>query len=660
MTDLLFQNAQRLHQAGKLAEAARLYGEILRDNPRRFEALYGLGVLHFQTGQYAEADRFMSEALNMNPRAADLQFAHGCVLQRLNRIEDALAAFDRAVESKPGYIEALMNRGAAFLALGRHAEAHRDFASVIALNPNIAGVWSNQGCVLQNLDRHDEAVSCFDKALALSPDFAEALANRGTSLAALKRFDEAAHTFEKLLRLRPDHPYGRGNLAFYRLQCCDWRNLKEDRAAIAAGVRAGKRIVQPLVDLMLSDSGSENLECARLFARDYPPSTQPLWRGERYRHDKIRLTYLSADFHAHATAFLMAGVFEHHNRARFELSAISFGPDDQSPMRSRLARAFDRFIDVRALGDREVAKEIRRLETDILVDLKGYTGDARLGVLAQRAAPLQAHYLGFPGTMAAPYVDYLITDRIVVPDEHRSFYTEKLVTLPGTYQCNDAKRPIGGETPSRAALELPEHAFVFCCFNNSSKITPEIFGVWMQLLNEVQGSVLWLLEDNAAATRNLRREAEARNVSPGRLVFAKRIDPEDHLSRQRAADLFLDTLPYGAHTTASDALWAGLPVITMLGSTFAGRVSASLLRAIGLHELVTGSLAEYRSLALKLARDSQALAAIRGKLELQRSIQPLFDTARFTRHFERGLISIYDRHSAGQPPADIAVESGAR
>jgi predicted O-linked N-acetylglucosamine transferase (SPINDLY family) len=330
--------------------------------------------------------------------------------------------------------------------------------------------------------------------------------------------------------------------------------------------------------------------------------------------------------------------------------------DDGSEMRARLNKTFDRFIDAENKTDSEVAGELHRMEIDVAVDLMGFTAGCRPGILALRPAPVQANFLGYPGTMGAPYVDYIIADKIVLPDEHHPFYREKVVTLPDAYQCNDSKRRISESTPSRAEAGLPENGFIFCCFNNCSKITPEIFEVWMRLLGAVEGSVLWLLESNEEATRNLRHEAGERGVDAGRLVFAPRMKLGDHLARHRLADLFLDTLPYGAHTTTSDALWSGLPVLTCMGSTFAGRVAASLLHAVDVPELITGSLGAYEALALKLARDESTLKAIRAKLAANRDRQPLFDTARFTHHFESALTTMLERQHRGEPPAHFAVD----
>jgi protein O-GlcNAc transferase len=377
-------------------------------------------------------------------------------------------------------------------------------------------------------------------------------------------------------------------------------------------------------------------------------------RRRRHRFGRARATGTTG-FRVHPLSFLTAGLFERHDRARFETIAVSLGPDTPTPIRSRVQAAFERFIDVRPSTDREVARMLVEWEVDIAVDLNGFTANARTGIFGLRPAPVQVSYLGYPATMGAPYIDYIVADDEVIPPEHRPYYTEKIVYLPDTYQVSDCDRRIAERTPTRAELGLPEQGFVFCCFNNNYKITPTMFDGWMRLLAKVEGSVLWLFEGNAAVSRNLRREAAARGIAPERLVFAQRVALDEHLARHRRADLFLDTLPYNAHTTANDALWAGLPVLTCRGTTFAGRVAASLLRAIGLPELITGSLPEYEALALQLATDSALLAGIRDRLARHRDRYPLFDTDRFRRHLEAAYVEMWERYQRAEPPASFAV-----
>ena len=660
MSDAVFQKAVRAHQSGNFAEAARLYSEVLRASPRHFAGLFSFGYLYYQSGQFEEAQRLIGESLKINPRSPEAFFTRGCALQRLNRAAEAVVCFDSALALKPDFAEAQSNRGAALMALNRNDQALDSIELALAMAPTHSGAWNNKGCVLQKLGRNEEALACFNKAIANQASFVEAHVNRGTALAALKRYQEAADDFERAVAFNPELPYTKGHHILYRMHACDWRDFGTRRTDVLAELQVGKPVIYPFVCAALSQSPAEQLQCARIMAaHEAPPSSSPLWRGERYRHERIRIAYVSADFHAHATAALMAGVWEQHDRKRFETIAISFGRDDASEMRARVVRAFDRFVDVRNRSDREIAALMRQMEVDIAIDLKGYTMDHRAGIFTHRPAPVQASYLGFPGTMGTPNIDYIVADPVVIPAEHRVLYTEQIAYLPDTYQGNDYSREEAGPVPSRQAVGLPQEAFVFCCFNNSFKISPEIFEVWMRLLRQTSGSVLWLLEDNRDATRNLRIEAEARGVAPDRLIFASRVTAAGHLARHRLADLFLDTMPYGAHTTASDALWAGLPIMTVLGPTFASRVAASLLHAVGMPELIADSLPSYEALALRLAHDKAALAALKSKLAVNRGTHALFDTARFTRNLEAAYVQMWNRAQRGEPPATFGVGADA-
>jgi protein O-GlcNAc transferase len=692
VNEALMTAAYRMQQAGKPAEAAKLYSQVLNGNPRNSQALYHLGYLHFTAGGYETAERLFEEAAKVDPKFVDAHFARGCALQRLNRHEAAALAYDKALALTPTDVEAWSNRGLVLTELKRYPEALASFDRALAIKPTHIAAQFNRGTALTVMKRFPEAIACFERvlaadhrhvdsmfgianvyaaarrvddalayyrrALAVDPNRADVLGNRAAALFDLGRFAEALADAEKLIALEPERPYARGLLLRCRLHCCDWRDLDKQRAEISAGIASGKRVIQPFALLSVSDSESEHARCAEIHARAEFPAQPAFWRGERYAHEKIRVAYLSADFSAHATAHLMAGVFEHHDKSRFETVALSFGRDDGSGMRARLIAAFDRFIDAANLTDAEAAGLLKENEIDIAVDLKGYTSEARPGILAHRAAPVQVQYLGYPGTMSAPYIHYVLADRTVIPKDNERWYTERVVCLPDSYQCNDASRARPECTLSRFDAGLPEKGFIFCCFNAVYKIMPEMFAVWMRLLQVVEGSVLWLLEDNDTASRNLRREAELRGVRGHRLRFAPKMKPEDHLARHRLADLFLDTLPYAAHTTASDALWMGLPVVACAGNAFAGRVPASLLAAAGVPELVTRTLPDYEALALKLAREPAALAALKQKLDVSRATAPLFNTVRFTQALEAAYVNMWERAATGQRPQAFAISDG--
>ena len=518
---------------------------------------------------------------------------------------------------------------------------------------------SNRGTALRKLKRFDEALSCYDAALALKPDYADASYNRGFVLQELKRFDEALACYDKACLLQPDHPHGLTGAILCVNKLCDWARKADLTDDVIAHITERRSIIDPFVLLGCSSDPLLQRQCAENFAAKFALHTRPSWTGAaRGDTRRVRIAYLSADFYQHATSYLMAELIERHDRSQFDVIAISFGADDGSDMRKRLVTAFDRFVDVREMSDEAAAMLLRDLRVDIAVDLKGYTQDARLGILAHRPAPVQASYLGYPGTLGAPFIDYIIADKTVAPFEHQPFYTEKIIHLPDCYQVNDTKRLIAERTPTRQEAGLPEEGFVFCCFNQSWKITPDVFSVWMRLLHAVDGSVLWLFQDNEKTERNLRSEAQARGVDPARLVFAELQPIEKHLARHRLADLFLDTLPCNAHTTASDALWAGLPIVTQLGEFFAGRVAASLLYAIGLPELVTHNSTDYEGLALRLAKHPGLLQDYQKRLHANRLTHPLFDTDRFRSHIERAYLQMWEIWQRGEAPRSFAIETG--
>jgi protein O-GlcNAc transferase len=540
---------------------------------------------------------------------------------------------------------------------GQFDKAQYFTGQALLVNPEAADALFLRSYALRRLDRDDEALICLDRVLALNPTMAEALLNRAALLVRMGRNAPAAADYENLIALNSDYPFIRGNLLFARLQDCDWRGFESERAAIIAGLQSAKKVITPFHAKTLSLSAEQELQCAQLFLAGDPVVT-PLWRGERYTHDRIKIAYLSADFRPHPVASQIAGVFEHHDKSRFETIAVSFGPGDESDVRSRIANAVEHFIDVRTASDAEAAGMLKQMNVDIAVDLTGFTDGCRPGILAHRPAPVQVNFLGFPGTMGSDCLDYLIADAVTVPQSEHRYYAEKIVTLPDTFMPADSTRPISTRQFTRAEEGLPADGFVFCCFNAGYKIAPAMFDIWMRLLARVESSVLWLGRINPSAHGNLKREAGARGIATERLIFAQyRQSAADHLSRLRLADIFLDTMPYNAHATASDALWAGLPVVTCRGPGFAGRVGASLLYALGAPELIAESLQDYETLALELARDPKALLALKAKIAANRLAQPLFDTARFTRNLEAAYAAIVERQRRGLPPAGCRVPS---
>jgi predicted O-linked N-acetylglucosamine transferase (SPINDLY family) len=436
---------------------------------------------------------------------------------------------------------------------------------------------------------------------------------------------------------------------------CDWRDLAATAARLDDGVRAGKPVVEPFAYLPVSSSPADLAACAEIFVRDHYPGAPSVQRPARGTRTRLRIGYLSGEFQEQATAHLTAGLYECHDRDRFEVIAFDNGPDDGSAMRQRLMAAFDGHIDITSLSDHAAATRIAAEGIDILVGLNGLFGRHRTSVFAMRPAPVQVSYLGFPGTMGADYMDYIVADRVVVPDGEQRFYREQVVWLPHSYQINDNRRAVS-PAPSRVECGLPQNGFVFCNFNNAYKHNPQMFALWLRLLGAVEGSVLWLLESNAIAPENLRRAAAAAGIAPERLIFAPFQPAAQNLARLALADLALDALPVGAHTGASDLLWAGTPLLTCRGTAFSGRVAASLLAALDMPELVTESLAEYEALALKLAREPQTLKALRKKLQRNRATAPLFDTQATTRALEAAYTRMWALHEAGASPQSFTVD----
>lgn len=641
----------------RFQDALAAYDEALNARPDLVEAWLGRCFTLAQSGRHDEALKSADSALRLRPDYAEAWVGRGNALLDCGRPDEAAAAYDRALAIRPALAAAWSGRGNLLLRSGHHRDAEAAFTRALAEDSGFADAWVGRGRVLLALGQHESALAALDKALTLNPGLPHAWLARGQVAYLQKRYDDALTAWDKTLALSPDQPGVAAACLRVRQHLCDWTGFETACEAARSSVRNGQTIA-PFMFIAIPSTPAEQMQCAHAWIEtNFRSAGVPARHGERRGQGRIHIAYLSADFHQHATAQLAAGLFEHHDRSRFEVTAISVGPNDHSDMRRRIEAAFERFVEAKPLGEDQIVEMIRALDIDILVDLKGYTQDARTGILAKRPAPIQVNYLGFPGTLGAGFVDYIIADRTVIPEHEFDCYVEKVAWLPDSYQPNDRNRPIASTAPARAEHGLPEAAFVFCCFNDNYKITPSVFSCWMRILLAVKNSVLWLFEDNPAAASNLRREAAMAGVAPERLVFARRLPNAEHLARHRCADLFLDTLPYGAHTTASDALWSGLPVMTCLGDTFAGRVGASLLHAIQLPELIVTTMADYERLAIELGNYPARLAGLKATLARHRLTTPLFDTARFAHHIEAAYAEMMDRHQAGLAPGHIRVPS---
>jgi predicted O-linked N-acetylglucosamine transferase (SPINDLY family) len=687
--DALLQRAVALHAEGSAAEAAPLYRQILASHPDHADALHLLGVAETQLGRPAQGIELINRSLLRVPGNPVAIANLGNAQLALSRAEEALATYDDALRLQPDYTLAWFGRANALAALARPLESLAGVERVLALAPEFAEAWNTRAGVLLRLGRTNEALRCFDEALRLAPAMPKAHAGRGHALAELgqtdaavqayehalaldprlpdvllslgislsarARFDEAVPYFRRLREIDPDSPYAPGASLHAQLQVCDWTGYAAAVRDVVAAVERDGRADFPFSFLAVADAPALQRRCAEAFSASFRLRPAPLWTGESYRHERIRVAYVSADFLEHPTSYLLAGVFERHDRTQVEPIAVSLREDAASPTARRVRAAFERVIVAGGRSDADVARQLREAEVDIAVDLMGYTGEHRANIFAYRPAPVQVSYLGMPATLGAPDMDYLLADDFLIPPGSDVHYSEQIVYLPDSFQGNDDRRPTASAASSRADAGLPAAGFVWCSFHSIYKLNPPLFDLWCRLLRATPASILWLVARDASVEANLRREAAARGVEPERLRFAPSLPYPAHLARIALADLCLDTLPFNGGATTSDALWAGVPVITCAGRSFAARMSGSLLRAVGLPELITESLTDYEALAIELSRSPARLAALRATLAQARRGAALFDTERFCRHLESAFQGMVERSRRGEQPASFKV-----
>ena len=645
--DFLLNYANLLFEKRQFCDAVKYYQKAIRQQPNDPISFANLAACYNMQSQPLLGLGAADQSIQLKPDYAEAWNNRGNALHDLKRYEEAITDYDKALSLKPDHHHAWSNKGITLLELKRLDEAIAHHDKALSLKPDNAKAWSNKGVTLHELKRLDEAIAHYDKALSLKPDYAEAWSNKGVVLNELKRYDEAINHFDKALSLKSDIDWVSGYLLHTKMKICSWSGLVDSLEIISQKVMANEKVATPFPLLALNDDTFLHKKSSEIYIQSrYPfnPVLEPI--SKRPRNQKIRIGYFSADFHNHAVSRLTVELYELHDKNKFEIIAFSFGVDDRSPMRSRLQQAFNQFIDVRDMSDLKIAQLARELGIDIAVDLGGFTAGSRTGIFSYRAAPVQLSYIGYLGTMGAEYYDYLLADKTIIPENIQKFYSEKIVYL-ASYQANDRKRTISERQFTREELGLPKTGFAFCCFNNNYKILPSTFNFWMRILNAVEGSVLFLYADNERAKANLIDEAILRGVDSARLVFGELIPTEEYLARYRVCDLFLDTFPYNAGTTASDALWTGLPLLTLMGSSFASRVAASLLNAIGLPELITSTQEDYEALAIELATNPHKLADIKLKLANNRMTTPLFDTPLFTKNLEAAYIRMYEESQVG-------------
>ena len=690
--DAYSNRGNTLVELGRFDEALKSCDQAIRIKPDFAEALSNRGNALTALKRFNEALASYDEAIRINPDYINAHSNRGNVLTELGRFDDALESCDLAIRLEKNYAGAHCNRGNVLFELKRFDEALISCDEAIRINPTFTEAYSNRGNVLSELKRFDEALESYDKAIHIKPDYAQAFTNRCSALVQLNRLDEALKScdaailikpdyaqthfnygvtlyrlmrygeaiihFEKALSLDPDIDWADGFLIHLKMKVCIWSGLQASLINVSRKLLTKKKTVQPFMLLTLNDDAQLHKKISENYVNDKCPSNSVLGLiSRREKKEKIRIAYFSPDFRNHPVSFLTAELFERHDRNAFEVIAFSLQktPDDDETS-IRLKKGFDQFIEVENMSDSQIAQLSRELEVDIAIDLAGLTQDSRTGIFSYRAAPIQVNWLGYPGTIGASFIDYIIADKIIIPESHQAFYTEKIAYLPNTYMVDDSKRVASSRIFTREECGLPENAFVFCCFNNDYKFNPQLVDCWSRILKRVENSVLWISENNMYFKTNIRMEFQNRGVNPDRIIFAQRLESmADHLARYSLADLFLDTYPYNAHTTAVDSLKAGVPVITLMGQSFASRVAASLLSAIELPELITNTQDEYEALAAELATSQNKLIDIKIKLIYGRFTTPLFDTLLFTQHLESAYVQMMERYWNNFPSDHIHV-----
>ena len=645
-----------LEKLNDLDGAIKNYNLAINNRPNFAEAHNNIGVVFQKLRNFDQAIFQYKKAISYKNLYLDAYINLANLFKETKQFEEAIKNYDFAINLNPNLAEVYNNKGNALKEIRKFEEAIKNYDFAINLNPNLAEVYNNKGNALKEIRKFEEAIKNYDLAINLNPNFAEAYFNTATTLQDIKNFEKAVLYFEKALLLDKEIPFCKGYLLHAKMICCNWSGLNELYKEIYNDVEKNRYSATPFGYQAICDDESNLQKCAQLYSnKRFPEIKNNLFSKKVSKNKKIKIGYLCGEFREQATSILMTEVWEKHNKEDFEIIAFDSGWDDKSLRRNRIINAFDKFIDISKVSDLDAAKIIYKEQIDILINLNGFFGTGRPVVFSYRPAGIQINYLGFPGTIGSNYIDYILCDQTVVPLESKKFYNEKIIYLPDSYQANDTKRNISDKKFLREELSLPNESFVFCCFNNNYKITPNMFDVWARLLKKIDNSVLWLIEGNPEATENLKKEAKIRNIDASRLIFAKRMKLEDHLARHKNADLFLDTLPYNAHTTASDSLWAGLPVLTCLGKAFPGRVAASLLRSLDLPELITYSENEYISKAEELALNPEKLTVIKNKLDINKFSQPLFNTELFCRSLESAFKVIFEKHSLGLETEDISL-----
>jgi len=654
-----FDQAINFFENGNLNQSKKLCLEILKDEPKNFDILHLLGIISFTLEDYKKSADLIAKAITINPKDAEAYNNQAFVLKKINRLEDAVESLNQAIKIKPDFIEAYNGLGHLLVELNQLDAALKNFDKAIEINPNFAEAYNNRGNILNKLNRYTESIESYDKAISINPNFAEAYNNRGGVQKDRKLYEDAHKSYEKAIKIKPNLDFMLGSLLYTKLHLCDWKSFDENLKKIEENIIKGNKSITPFSSLLVLNSPSLQKKAAEIYFKAKYNSKNTLKSfDKRPQNKKIRVGYYSADFRKHVMSDLLIHLFKCHDKSKFELIGFSFIPGKADLIHNEIKKKFDQFFDVSLKTDEQIAQLSKDVNIDIAVDLMGYTTHARMGIFKESCAPIKINFLGYAGTSGTKHHDYIIADKIVIPEKYQKDYSEKIVYLPDSYKLEYSTRKVSSKIFTKEEMKLPKNSFVFCCFNNNFKITPNVFNIWMNILKNVKDSVLWLTikGDNQTVKNHLKKEAFKKGVESDRLIFANRMPLlSDHLARLKLANLFIDTMPYNAHNTAGDALWVGLPVLTLCGETFASRVGASQLNAVGLNELITLTDKEFEDLAIKLANNPKKLQQIKNKLDDNKISKPLFNTKLFTKNIEKAYSIIYDEYLKKLPIKNIEI-----
>ena len=651
-----FKEALNFYKSGQLNKSKEICLGILKNQPKHFDSIRLLSIISYLNKNYLEASKLINKAIKINSNQALAYYDQGTIFHQLEKFDLALKSYNKAIKINSKYSRAYYNRGNTLRELKRYESAIESFKKAIEINPNDFEAHNNCGNLFFELGKYNMALQSFDRAIKINPDYSDGYYNLANTLYELGQLKNSIDNYNKAIKINPSLDFLLGKIIYVKSRICDWKFIDHDKNILKKKILEKGIGTQPMTTLSLYDSPS----LQRINAENFVHEKFSLSRRfgpikKRKSAKKIRIGYYSADFYNHVMSYLLVHLFESHDKSRFEIFGFSFSPEKNDKIGQRIFNTFDKIINIKSKSDNEIVKISRDLNIDIAIDLMSFTLNNRFGIFVKKCAPIQINFLGYPGTSGSKCIDYILADKILIPEKFKKYYSEKIIYMPDSYKLDHPNRKVSDKIFTREELNLPKNGFVFCSFNKTYKITPNVFDIWMKILKQVKGSVLWLLEDNPTATNNLKLEANKRNIDSARIIFAKRTKMSDHLARHKVADLFIDTLPYNAHTTASDGLWVGLPFLTLVGDTFASRVGASMLKAIGLPELITYSENEYKNKAIEIATNPVLLKKIKKKLEKNKLSKPLFDAKLFTKNVESAYTKIYKNYIKNKNLQNIEI-----